>query len=255
MFTSRPLRYLLLLPILGSVIGCVDTGDGNEIRITDSLAAEVSRGSLMLGALATELALNIAAPPGPTACPAVSSEQDSLSFEYGSGCLSDTGLFELGLSGSVALTLAGGSGVFVGDVNSLGFPDLPILGSVSGQVSSAGDLVTADIQFSDLIWTEDGLENTIDALFELSIDGESIRMNVASGTFLRGGAPEFRVDLEDIIPEQSSLSSCWIPSDGQIVLEREAASATLRYSEVSFATGEVPVEYGSRDPATVEPCN
>lgn len=255
MFTLRPLRCLLILPVLGFGVGCADTGEGNEIRITDSLAAEVSRGSLMLGALATELALTIAAPPGPNACPAVSSEQDSLSLDYGAGCLSETELFELGLSGSVALTLAGGSGVFVGDVNSLGFPDLPVLGSVSGQVSSAGDLVTADIEFSDVVWTDDGLENTIDALFELSIDGDSIQMNVASGTLIRGGIPEFRLDLEDITPEQGSLSSCWIPADGQIVLEREAASATLSYSEVSFATGEVPVEYGSRDPVTVEPCS
>ena len=209
----------------------------------------------MLGALATEIALNISAPPGPGACPGGVESQDHLSLDYGGGCISETGLFEVELSGAVSLTLAGGSGVFVGDVNSMGFSDLPALGAVSGEVSRAGDLVTADIEFSGLVWTDSGLENTFDGLFELTVDGDDVLMNVAAAEVIRGGVPEFRVDLEDIVPGEASMGPCWVPADGQIVLEREAASATVSYSEVAQATGEVPVEYGSRDPATIEPCS
>ena len=249
-FLNCGLIGLLLAPALG----CRDVDNSSELRITDELAAEVSRGSLMLGALAAELALNVSAPPAMSSCPITFQEQDDLSLDYGAGCVSESGLFELGLSGSVSLTLAGGSGVFVGEIHSLGFPDLPVLGNVSGQVSRAGDLVTADIEFSTLTWTDDGLDNSFDGLFEISLDGEDILINVASASLVRGAVPEFRIDLEDIIPAPMSLGACWIPAEGQIVLEREAASATLSYSEVAYATGEVPVAYGSREPVSLEPC-
>jgi hypothetical protein len=258
MHSFCPPRFLCACGLIGlllaPLLGCGDTNNPSELRITDGLASEVSRGSLMLGALAAELALNISAPAPTSACPSTFQDQDELSLDYGAGCVSETGLFKVGLSGSVSLTLAGGSGVFVGELHSLGFPDLPILGSVSGQVSRAGDLITADIEFSGLVWTDDGLEDSFDGLFEVSIDGEDILLNVTSASLVRGAVPEFRVDLEDIVPAPTSLGACWIPSEGQIVLEREAASATLSYSEVAYATGEVPVAYGSRDPVTLEPC-
>lgn len=254
MLTHRLLPPLLAAALLAPALGCTDTGENPELLITDDLVAEVSRGSLMLATLAAELAFNISAPPPMSACPSGFLDQDELSLDYGAGCLSDTGLSEIGLSGSVSLTLAGGSGVFVGELLSLGFPDLPVLGSVSGQVSRAGDLVTADIEFSDLIWADDGLDNTWNGLFEISIDGDDILINVASASLVRGGVPQFRIDLEDIVPVAGSLAACWIPNAGQILLEREAASATLSYSEVAHATGEVSVVYGSREPVTIVPC-
>jgi len=209
----------------------------------------------MLGSLAAELALNISLPPAAGACPSGSQDQDELSLEYGGGCVSDTGLSETGLSGAVNITLAGGSGVFVGDINSLGFPDLPVLGSVSGQVSRAGNLVTADIEFSSISWTDSGLDNVWDGLFEITIDNDDIFMDVASGSMLRGGDPEFEVDLQDIIPAPASLDSCWVPQEGQVILERAGATATVGYSEVAHATGQVPVVYGSEDTATITPCD
>jgi len=254
MLVRCPLRCLLAALLLAQAFGCTDTGSTADLRITDELAAEVSRGSLMLGALAAELALNISAPPTTGSCPTVIQDQDELSLDYGPGCISDTGLSGTGLSGSVSLILAGGSGVFVGDIHSLGFPDFPVLGSLSGQVSRAGDLVTADIEFSQIVWSDDGLENTFDGLFELSIDGEEILMNVASATMIRGAVPEFRIDLEEVIPTPASLEACWIPEGGQIRLDREAANATLSYSEVAHATGEVPVVFSSRDSVVLAPC-
>jgi len=255
MSCHRPIRCLLTLLCCVQTLGCADTGGESELLITDDLVAKVSRGSLMLGTLAAELALNISAPPGPAACPGGSLDQDELSLNYGGGCLSDTGLSDTGLSGAVSLTLAGGSGVFVGDINSLGFPDLPVLGSVSGQVSRAGSLVTADIEFSSLTWTDNGLDNTWNGLFEITIDDDDILMNVASGSMLRGGAPEFEVDLQDIVPAPASLGACWVPEQGQMILEREGANATLSYSEVAHATGQVPVLYGSEDSVALNPCS
>lgn len=208
----------------------------------------------MLGALAAELTLNISEPPETGACPVTDQDNDELTLDYGSSCVPTSGLTEDFLSGSVSLTLAGGSGVFVGSLHSLGFTDLPVVGSLSGQVTRAGDLVSADIEFSEVSWTEDGLANSVDALFEVSIDGDEVLLDVASAVFVRGNPPEFRVDLEGITPAPLALGSCWVPDGGQIVLERDAATATLSYSEVAHASGEVPVAYGSRDPVTIDPC-
>lgn len=255
MSSFQPIHFLLALLCSVQALGCADTSEDPTLLITDSFVSEVSRGSLMLGTLATELALNISAPPAPGACPAGHQEQDELSLDYGPGCLSDTGLSATGLSGSVTITLAGGSGVFVGDVHSLGFPDLPVLGSVSGQVSRAGNLVTADIEFSSVSWTDSGLDNVWNGLFEITIDNNDILMNVSSGSMLRGGAPEFEVDLQDIVPAPNSLGACWVPEGGQIILEREGANATVSYSEVAQATGDITVLYGSEDTVTLSPCS
>ena len=254
MLTLPPIRCLLTLLCCVQTLGCADTQQDLELLLTDNLVSEVSRGSLMLGTLAAELALNISAPPAQGACPSGFQEQDELSMDYGAGCISDTGLSETGLSGAVTITLAGGSGVFVGELNSLGFPDLPLLGNISGQVSRAGNLVTADIEFSSLSWTDSGLDNVWDGLFEITIDNDDILMNVASGSMLRGGVPEFEVDLQDVVPAPTSLGACWVPEQGQIILEREGANATLTYSEVAHATGQVPVVYGSEETAALTPC-
>ena len=256
MIPLRPTLAALGLPlVLLGLPGCVDTDAAPDLQITDGLVEDVTRGSLMLGALAVELALNVSEPPPVSGCPSGIQDQDSLTLNYGAGCLPESGLFELGLLGSASFTLAGGSGVFVGEVTSLGFPDLPLLGSVSGQVSRAGDLVSADLEFSDLVWTDSGLENRFDGLFELSIDGEDILLNLAAGRMLRGGEPHFRVDLEDIVPAPLSMGPCWLPISGQATLERDQDTAMMTFTETTGSNSEVEVEYGSRDPAMIEPCD
>ena len=71
---------------------------------------------------------------------------------------------------------------------------------------------------------------------------------------LRGGEPRFRVDLEDIVPAPLTMGPCWLPISGQATLERDQATAMMVFTETTGSDNQVEVEYGSRDPAMIEPC-
>jgi hypothetical protein len=158
------------------------------------------------------------------------------------------------VSGQASLTVAGGSGYFVGDVESLGFVDLPLVGEVSGTTSRAGDLLSADVQFSGLTWTEDGSEVSLDGVFMVAGDVDGFVINASSAVFFPGWTPNVEFDLEEITVARGELGACFLPDGGTVTMERDDYDATIAYSPEVASSGTVTITYGDRDPETFSPC-
>lgn len=250
----RPLTCALGLILALMLAGCPTTEAPPDPILPATLAGQTSSSALMASTIAGELAFNIADPPGLGGCPSGSVDGDVLTLSYGAGCVPDSGITTELVSGQAVVTVAGGSGVFVGDLESLGFENLPLVGEVSGTTSRAGDLLSADVEFVGLTWTEDGREVTFDGLLEVAADGGGFVLNAASATFFAGWDPIIEVDLEEVTVARGELGACFVPDGGTIRMERDSWDATIVYSPDVAASGAVTVLFGDRDPETAVPC-
>ncbi len=247
----RLLSGLILALVLA---GCPTTEAPPDPILPASLAAQTSTAALMASTVAGELALNIAEPPGLGSCPSGTWDGDVLTLDYGDGCVPESGVTTELVSGKAVVTVAGGSGVFVGDLESLGFADLPLMGEVSGSTSRAGDLLSADVEFVGLTWTEDGTEVSLDGLLEVAADADGFVLNAASATFFAGWNPIVEVDMEEVTAARGDLGACFVPDGGTIRMERDSWDATIAYSPDVASSGTVTVTFGDRDPETATPC-
>ena len=259
------LRLTLSLLLVGAMAsGCANTVGDPEDIISGDLAGRVMRGVLMASTLSTELAWNTGEPPGTTGCPAAAEDGDDLVLDYATGCTPESGITPDTVGGVVRLTVAGGMGVFVGDVQAFGFDDLPLTGEVSGDVSRAGDLLGADVDWVGLSWAEDGEDNTIEALIEIEGDEDGFLLNATSGRFLRGQNVEIDFDLEDASVARGSMGTCFVPDGGSLSLvrlggrarrrRRGPAPPTLEFTPDAASSGDVRASFNERDPETISPC-
>ena len=250
----RPLSCALGLVLALMLAGCPTTEAPPDPILPASLAASTSTAALMASAVAGELALNVAEPPGLGGCPSGTVDGDVLTLDWGAGCLPDSGITADLISGSAVITVAGGSGVFVGDVESMGFADLPLVGEVSGSTSRAGDLLSADVEFVGLTWTEEGTEVSLDGLLEIAADADGFLLNASSATFFPGWAPVVELDLEEVTVARGELGACFVPDGGIARMERDSWDATIAYSPDVASSGTVTITFGDRDPETSSPC-
>ena len=252
--TPRPLTCALGMVLALTLAGCPTTEAPADPVIPVALAAQTSTAALMAATVAGELALNVAEPPGLGGCPAGTVDGDVLTLTWGAGCVPDSGITAELVTGQAELTVASGSGYFVGDVAGLGFVDLPLIGEVSGTTSRAGPLLSADVQFAGLTWTENGSEVTFDGLFEVAADADGFVLNASSAAFFPGWEPEVELDLVEVTAVRGALGACFVPDGGTIQLERDGYEAALAYSPGVAETGTVTVTFEDRDPETYSPC-
>lgn len=248
------MRYIIPLLLSALLCGCADTVGEPEDIISGDLAGRVMRGVLMASTLASELALNTAEPPGPGGCPSSSDDGDDLVLDYATGCTPASGITPDTVGGVARLTVAGGMGVFVGDVQAFGFDDLPLTGELSGDVSRAGDLLGADLDWASLGWAEGGADNVLDVLIEIEGDSDGFMFNVSSGRFMRGQDIEVDFDLVDVTVAHGALGSCFVPDGGSLSVVRLGAEATLEFTPDSASSGDVRATFNERDPETIRPC-
>ncbi len=245
---------LLLGAALAVLTACGPIGEPEPI-ISGDLAGRVAQASLMTGALAVEIALSSAEPSGPGGCPSTSQDGDDLTLDYGVGCVPESGITTETIGGTVDLVVAGGLGAFVGEVQTFGFENLPLVGDLSGDASVAGDLAGADVELTGLGWTSDGVDNSLDILFEIEGDADGFILNAGPATFVRGQPPELFFHVEDVAVPRDGMGACYVPTSGQIRMERLGATATLTFSEEVAASGSVSVVYSDReDPDTFALC-
>lgn len=243
---------VLLLAAIAS--GCPAAEPEPAPVISALLAGTASSSALMAATIAAELAICVADPPGPGGCPAGAQDGDSLTLSYGSGCVPDSGITGELISGQATLTVAGGSGVFIGDLETLGLPDLPLIGEVSGTTSRAGDLLAADVQFAGLSWTLNGRDVTLDALFEVSADPDGLVLDASSGSFVPGPDVVVDFDVDGVGAAWGTMGACFVPAEGTIALERDTYTATIAYSPETAESGRVTVLFGDREPESLAPC-
>ena len=250
----RPLSCALGLTLALMLAGCPTTEAPPDPVLPASLAAQTSTAALMASAIAGELAYNIADPPGLGGCPSGTWDGDILTLSYAGGCVPDSGITPDLISGQATLTVAGGSGVFVGDIESPGFENLPLVGEVSGTTSPAGDLLSADVELAGLTWTASGNEVTFDGLLEVAADADGFVLNTASATFFAGWDPIVELDLVEVTVARGELGACYVPDGGSARMERDSWDATIVYSPDTATNGSVTVAFTDRDPEPAIPC-
>jgi len=244
---------IALVALLSAMLGCSQGPEIDDQIISGSLATTISNGTYMAATLGIELALLADERPALGSCPGVTEDGNEFLLEYGTGCAPTSGITPDLVSGHAQLTLASGLGAFVGDIEGLGFDNLATWGSVSGNVSTAGDLVTIDVAFEDLVWGENN-EYALDMFFEIQGDATAYRIEASSGVFLPISVPEAFIDLDGVEAPRGALGPCTLPSAGTMRIERGYASAELTYTPENSAAGSVDISYNEGQVGTIAPC-
>ncbi|MBN92845.1 MAG: hypothetical protein CL928_02080 [Deltaproteobacteria bacterium] len=253
---SGPCRRLapgVLAILIWSLTACNDGPGVEDQIISGTLATTISNSAYMAAALGFDLALLADETPALGSCPGVTQDGNVLALEYGTGCVPTSGITSEQISGHAEITLASGMGAFTGTMDGLGFPNLPVWGSLNGTVSAAGEFVTVNVQLEDGVWGENN-EYELDILFELEGDSDRYRLDASTGVMLPAEMPEAFLDLEGVEITPGGLGSCALPSAGRMRIERGFASADLNYTPESAATGSVHISYNADQAGTITPC-
>jgi hypothetical protein len=246
---------LLLLAVL-AVAGCENTGAEKDPLIPNVLASRGVQVTSLATLVGTELSLVASEPPeGFATCPEVSREGDVWTFEYGvAGCVPDSGLTQDAVVGTVELTIAGGSGAFLGTVTEFGIAGSTLTASVSGSTSTAGALITADVDLGTATWLQGQTEFTYDAFLEIAGDADDVSLFVDSGELLgESGIPTF-TDVDEASTPRTELGGCFVPAGGSLTLLRELGRSEMTFTEETHSTGRVSPTHNDRDPEPIVPC-
>ncbi len=249
-------RSLLAISLLVAAAGCTNTGAENDPLIANELVVRGVQITSLSTLVGTEVARVASEPPeGFSSCPEVDEEGDVWTFEYGAeGCVPDSGVTEDLVVGTVELTIAGGSGAFLGTVTDLGVGESTLTAEVSGSTSTAGDLLTADIELGTATWTRDNLEFTWDAFLEIVGDADEIGLLVDQGVLTATNSEPLYVDIEDVVTPREGVGGCVVPSGGQVTLQRDLGRTNIDFTEDMHTSGSVTATHNDRDPAAVTPC-
>jgi len=250
-------RSLLAISLLVAAAGCTNTGAETDPLIPNELVVRGVQITSLSTLVGTEVARVASEPPeGFSTCPEVDEEGDVWTFDYGAeGCVPDSGVTEDLVVGTVELTIAGGSGAFLGTVTGMGVGTSTMTAEVSGSTSSAGDLLTADIDFGTATWTRDTVEFSWDAFVEITGDADEIGLTVDQGvlTAVNGGEPLY-VDIEEVATPRDGVAGCAVPGGGSITLVRDLGRSNLDFTEDTHTSGSITATHNDRDPAAVTPC-
>ncbi len=249
-------RILIVSLALVAFTGCENTGAETDPLISNELVArgvQVTSLSTLVGA---ELALVVSEPPTSfTSCPAVTNEGDEWTLDYGvAGCVPDSGLTEDLLVGTIQLTVAGGSGAFLGTLSEVGVEGSTLTASVSGSTSTAGTLLTADVDLGTATWNRDQISFTFDAFLELAGDADTISLFVDSGELLGSDDVSLFIDVDEAGTTRNELGGCFVPGAGSITLLRELGVSDLDFTADTHSSGSVTATHNDRDPSAVSPC-
>jgi hypothetical protein len=242
-----------LLPLVAA--GCVNTGASNDPEIPDEL---VRRGvqSMSLATLGgAELGSVISTPPdGFSTCPSAVQDGDGWTFDYGlEGCVPDSGLTTDTVLGLIEVTVAEGSGAFIGSFTEMGVGESLLSGSISGDTSAAGDLLSVDLDLTGGTWLRGPASFELSAFLEITGDADSVGLFVDAGQ-LTGSEGPLSIDVDDAVIPREGFVACTVPAEGGMTLLRDVDRADLTFSSDSHQSGNVTANFSDRDPSTVTVC-
>ncbi|MCO4773042.1 MAG: hypothetical protein KDA24_23615 [Deltaproteobacteria bacterium] len=249
-------RILLLTAALAAAPGCENTGAENDPLISNELVSRGLQVSSITTLVGAELSLVASAPPqGFTTCPTVTQDGDEWVFDYGvDGCVPDSGLTTDTMVGTIAVTVAGGSGAFLGSITEFGVGDSLLSAQVSGSTSTAGDLITADVDLGVATWQRGQVSFTFEAFLEMEGDADQVSLFIDDGVLLGSDEVALFVEADGASAPRASLAGCFVPSGGEMELLRELGRANLDFTEETHTSGSVSASHNDRDPASVSPC-
>lgn len=250
-------RILIVSLALVAFTGCENTGAETDPLISNELVARGVRVTSLSTLVGAELALVASEPPtGSTSCPLVTNEGDEWAFDYGAaGCVPDSGLTEDLLVGTIQLTVAGGSGAFLGTLTEVGVEGSTLTASVSGNTSTAGSLLTADIDLGTATWARAQVSFTFDVFLELAGDADNVSLFVDSGELLGSDEIPLFIDVDEASTPRDELGGCFVPGAGSITLLRDLGVSDLDFTTETHSSGSVTATHNDRDPAAVSPCS
>lgn len=250
----RLLAGVLLPLVLG--VGCVNTGAENDPEIPDELVRRSVQAMSLSTLVGAELSSVISSPPaGFASCPGVVQDDDSWMFDYGvDGCVPDSGLTTDTVLGVIEVTVAEGSGAFIGTFTEMGVTESVLSGSITGDTSAAGDLLSADLELTGGAWMRGTATFSLDAFFEITGTADEVSLFVDGAQL--GGAEDvpLLIDVDDAVTPSAGLVGCAVPAGGRMTLFRDAARADMTFSADSHASGNITANFSDRDPAPVTAC-
>ncbi len=250
---SRLLAAAFLPLVLTS--GCVNTGASNDPEIPDELVRRSVQAMSLATLVGAELGTAISAPPeGFGACPSSTQDGDSWTFTYGlEGCVPSSGLTEQTMVGLIEVTVAEGSGAFIGSVTEMGVGVSLLSGAITGNTSVAGDLLQADLDLTAGTWMREAASFEFAGFLELTGTAEEVSLFV-DGAEMVGTESILRIDVADSVTPREGLRACTVPAAGSMTLARDTSRADLTFSPDSHASGNVTASFSDREPAPVTVC-
>lgn len=236
-------------------LGCVNTRASNDPDITDELVRRGVQAMSLATLVGAELGSVVSNPPeGFSTCPSVAQDGDGWAFDYGlEGCVPDTGLTADTVLGLIEVTVAEGSGAFIGSFTEMGVGDSLLSGSISGDTSAAGDLLQVDLDLSAGTWLRGPATFELSAFLEVTGDADGLGLFVDAGQ-LTGSEGPITIDVGDAVTPKDGLVACVVPAEGEMTLVRSDQRADLTFSADSHASGNVTANFSDREAATVTVC-
>jgi hypothetical protein len=244
----------LLAAVALLCLGCPDTDADYESPLSNELYGAMTGAISMAASLGAEIAVDVAAPPGPGGCPASSMDGDDLTLDFGNGCQASSGLLGAPVGGLVELLMPTTEDLFLGDVDGLGFQDLPAMGSISGVIVRTGDVVSSDLRWEDLTWTQGGVDFILSALFSIEVDATHTTVNVPAGTILRGNGDPFSFSWDGVVLANGLLDACSRPSAGDQYLEWMGVSGETTFDADTDASGTIGITFTDREAQSLVIC-
>ena len=251
------MRRLIAAAVLPFVLtlGCVNTGASNDPEIPDELVRRGVQAMSLATLVGAELGSVISTPPeGFSTCPSAVQDGDGWTFDYGlEGCVPDSGLTTDTVLGLIEVTVAEGSGAFIGSFTEMGVGDSVLSGSISGDTSAAGDLLQVDLDLTAGTWLRGPATFELAAFLEVTGDADGVGLFVDAGQ-LTGSEGPISIDVGDAVTPKEGLVACAVPAEGDMTLLRDVDRADLTFSPDSHGSGTVTANFSDRDPATVTVC-
>lgn len=252
------MRRLLAGALLSLVVasGCTNTGANKDPEIPNELVSRSVQAMSLATLVGVEVGSVIAAPPdGFSTCPAVEQDGDSWTFDYSAeGCVPDSGAIADPMLGLIEVTVAEGSGAFLGSFTEVGVGDQLLSGTITGDTSSAGDLLQADLDLSSGVWLRGAATFELTAFLEITGTADEVSLFVDAATLSGAENPTLQIDVEDAITPREGLAACAVPAEGGMTIFRETHRADLTFSEDAHASGNVTAAFSDRDPTPVTVC-
>ena len=204
----------------------------------------------------TEVGSVISSPPeGFSPCPTVAQDGDDWTFDYGAeGCVPSSASTAETLVGLIEVTVAGGSGAFLGSFTEMGVGDSLLSGSITGDTSAAGDLLQADIDLTGGVWMRGAATFDLTAFLEITGTAPEVSLFVDSAVLAGAESPTLTIGVENAITPREGLAACAVPAEGGMTVFRDEHRADLTFTADAHASGNITAAFSDRDPASVTVC-
>lgn len=228
---------VLLLSLLSACGGLPPEAEEAIVAANDMLATTLVVAEGGQNVREREGSLGKAASPD---CPTITREGGLTDFtveaDYGQGCVPDSGLVPVPVSGAVSLSYAS-------QVLSLAFAEWAVDGQgVDGTVSGSYESLVGGLTLSldsDLAFSGEGLPSSVVEAITAALGVTEVELDGEGAVTYPDGAAYGALATDVILP-YANIQSCPVPDSGKVVVDQDGLVTTLTF----IGDGQVTVEHG-----------